>query len=174
MKALLRIDRSHQIFVHGRDFSKAKAAPGTAYKDVSSSSMLVYLRADVKDHRSIEQALRAVMNEVSTIDDLNNNAGASLGSQIARGLMTTRQAWTISWDINITVSQTMTETSASLLLSLLTLDLFRLQAASPHLALNCTDSNDSGYMDGGGFPKQTSIITGHRSLKTELNMIMIE
>ncbi|KAK8078697.1 Short-chain dehydrogenase/reductase 2b [Apiospora phragmitis] len=186
VKALYQSPRPYEIIVGCRTVSKGEEAIATLQKEVpDSASTLSVQQADLESDASLEQAVEAISSKHGgRLDVLINNGGASFDFDIApagRG-MSVRDAFNAMWDVNVSGTHVLTQLAAPLLL----------QSASPRLLFVTSGTSTLAETEvfdtpmaqrlnaspPAGWPKVnppgTMSVTGYRSAKTGLNMLMRE
>ncbi|KXT00007.1 hypothetical protein AC578_4857 [Pseudocercospora eumusae] len=173
VKALLQSPRKYTILLGGRDVAKAERAANAAASEIPSHSIVQHFQIDVEDDSSIAKAYENIAAKYTTIDCIINNAGASFDSCIEKGTMTPREAWSKTWDVNVTGAHIVTTTFLPLLLR--SRDPRLLFITSGLSSLGENSKGDPRYPPPpAGLPKKPSMFMAYRSAKAGLNMMMLE
>lgn len=100
-------------------------------------------------------------------------SGASFDNCIADGSMTARQAWSKTWDVNVTGAHIVTTTFMPLLVQSPDPRLLFITSGLSSLAENAV--GDPRYPSpAAGWPKNAGLFVAYRSSKAGLNMMMLE
>ena len=179
VKALAASENPYEIIVGSRVLSKGEDAVAAVKKDVQNTcSSLSVVQTDITSDTSLEQAVESISSRFGRIDILINNGGASFDGLHAQGKLTMREAWSASWDTNVTGTHILTTLAIPLLL----------KSASPRLVFMTSGTSSLGEterldtptyqrLNGSpekGWPKAAGgpPVLGYRCSKTGLNMLM--
>lgn len=185
VKALYKSPRAYEIIIGCRTVSKGEDAIATLQREVTqSASTLSVQQADLESDASLGQAVDAISaRHGGRLDVLINNGGAGFDADIAAGTRSTREAFNTMWDVNVSGTHVLTQLAAPLLLKS---DkgprlLFVTSGTSTLAETEVFDTPVAKRINASppaGWPKQnppgTMAITGYRSAKTGLNMVMRE
>ncbi|KAK8063150.1 hypothetical protein PG996_007802 [Apiospora saccharicola] len=193
VKALYQSPRPYDIILGTRTVSKGETAIATLQKEVpdpsaAERSTLSVQQADLASDASLEQAIEAISAKTGgRLDVLINNGGASFDNDIApRGEgMSVRDAFNAMWDVNVSGTHVLTQLAAPLLLKSPSGNARLLFVTSGTSTLAETEIFDTpmgqrlNASPPAGWPKEsagegTMSVTGYRSAKTGLNMLMRE
>ncbi|KAK8062070.1 Short-chain dehydrogenase/reductase tropE [Apiospora hydei] len=156
VKALYKSPRPYEIILGCRTVSKGEEAIATLQKEIpESASTLSVQQADLESDASLEQAVAAIStNHGGRLDVLINNGGASFDNDIAphgRGCRAPRLLFVTSGTATLAETEIFDTPMGQ-----------RLNASPP-----------AGWPKGSAGPG-TMAVTGYRSAKTGLNMVMRE
>ncbi|KAK7995717.1 Short-chain dehydrogenase/reductase 2b [Apiospora arundinis] len=185
VRALYKSPRAYEIIVGCRTVSKGEDAIATLQKEVpQSASTLSVQQANLESDASLEKAIDAISaKHGGRLDVLINNGGASFDNDVAAGTRTTREAFNAMWDVNVSGTHVLTQLAAPLLLkSTKGPRLLFVTSGTSTLAETEVFDTPMGQRlnasPAAGWPKQnppgSMAITGYRSAKTGLNMLMRE
>jgi len=179
VKALFRSTKPYTILLGGRNIEKANAAVREVGAEFpQSSTVATAVQVDIEDDESIQKVSDLVEKQYGRVDVLINNAGAALDEQVTLGMMTIREMWNKSWDVNTSGTQVLTHSFVPLLL----------KSSDPRLLFVTSGTSSLAEVDnittyrynqspGKGWPKQTAsfpFISAYRSSKTGMNMMARE
>ena len=182
VKALMKSDLPYTIFLGSRSMQKGEAALSSLKAEVTSSpSTIDVVQIDVTSDESIQKAYDTISSKSDKLDVLINNAGQGFDRQIQLGNMTIREAWNVSWDVNVAGAEVVTHTFMPLLLKSSDPRLMFLTSGTASLSETERFDNPMYQRLNGspsaGWPKssaEVNPISSYRSTKVGLNMMMRE
>ncbi|KAK3319702.1 hypothetical protein B0T19DRAFT_487981 [Cercophora scortea] len=178
VKALLQSPTSYHILLGSRSVEKGNQAVATLQAELPDAKGTVeLLQLDLESDESIAAAYEAIKAKHGHIDTLVNNAGVQLDSDWhIRHLITQRESFTRTFNVNVAGTHILTYTLAPLLL----------RSASPRLIFissslgSFTFAADEAHFPfppatEPGWPKQVSLeLASYRASKSALNMLMVD
>ncbi|KAL4923963.1 putative short chain dehydrogenase [Aspergillus undulatus] len=179
VRALSSSSIPYHILVGARSPAKATDAIKAVQEEFpSSESTYAPVIIDIEHDESIQSAFAEISSAHGKLDVLINNAGAQLEPQLTRGeILTERELWNKSWNVNTASTQVMTSTFTPLLLkSSNPRLLFITSGTSTLTGIETQQSLRINHAAPPGWPKPASAtaIRAYRSSKTGLNMLMRE
>jgi NAD(P)-dependent dehydrogenase (short-subunit alcohol dehydrogenase family) len=179
IKALYKTEQAYELIVGCRTISKGEAAIESITREIANSpSTLSVLEVDLSSDESISKAIQQIEQDFSRLDILINNGGAGFDREILSGNMTVRQAWNISWDVNVSGTQVLTTAAIPLLLKSADPRLMFVTSGTStmtgteNLTSPASQRINSSPPAGWPKPEQINPIESYRSTKTGLNMMM--
>lgn len=179
VKALYSSPHSYDIIVGSRLVSNGEAAVASVQQRTpSSSSSLSVLQLDLSSDESIHNAVENIKSKFGRLDVLVNNGGAGFDGALRDGQLSIREAWNLSWDVNVAGTQVLTSEAVPLLLN--SIDPRLIFITSGASALAYTERFDAPALQrvnaspapGWPKPKEINPIEAYRNAKTGLNMMM--
>ncbi|KAF2672325.1 NAD(P)-binding protein [Microthyrium microscopicum] len=181
VKALYKTTIPYEIIIGTRTISKGDQAADLVKKEIPNSpSTLNVIQVDVSSDDSISKAVSTIQSKFGRLDILVNNAGGNYEPESDAGRMTIREAFNTMWDVNVSGTHVLTHEAAPLLL----------KSSDPRLLFitsgtACITETEDHETDVGkrinaspeaGWPKPQgpNPITGYRSSKVGLNMLMTQ
>ena len=181
VKALCRSSHKYTILVGSRTPSKGEDAIAEVKKEYpSTSSTMTCVQVDLESDETIEKAMDTISKGYGHLDVLLNNGGQGFDGQIASGKLSIREAFNISWDVNVTGTQVLTTLAIPLLLKSTDPRLIFMTSGTASLSdperLDHEVFQRLNSSPPAGWPKNAGLnpITSYRSTKTGLNMLMRE
>ncbi|KAI1177849.1 hypothetical protein F4777DRAFT_576664 [Nemania sp. FL0916] len=181
IKTLCESPNAYEILLGCRTVSKGEAAIAEVKKLVpNTASSISTLQVDLQSDESLEKAVAEISSKYGVLDILVNNGGASFDNDITSGKRTMREAFNLTWDVNVTGTHILTTLAAPLLIK--SSDPRLIFMASGTSTLTESERSDTPNLHRinasppAGWPKQAIGLntTSYRSSKTGLNMIMRE
>lgn len=176
IRALCGSDTSHEMLLGGRSLSKAEAAVEEAVAEFPSvKGRISAIQVDIEDDSSIQAAFQRVSSQYGRLDALVNNAGAQFDPLLQDGVMTMREVWNQSWNVNTTGTQIMTTVFMPLLLKSTNPRLLFITSGTSTLAGTENHGLPINAVPPKGWPKASGQMMGvpaYRSAKTGMNMMM--
>ncbi|KAK8030253.1 Short-chain dehydrogenase/reductase tropE [Apiospora rasikravindrae] len=168
VKALCKSPRPYEIIIGSRTVSKGEEAIASLQKEIpESASTLSVQQADLESDSSLERAVEAISaKHGGRLDVLINNGGASFDNDIAPAgrQMSVRDAFNKMWDVN---------SPRLLFVTSGTSTLAETEIFDTPMGQRLNASPPAGWPKGSAGPGTMSV-TGYRSAKTGLNMVMRE
>ncbi|OCL08009.1 NAD(P)-binding protein [Glonium stellatum] len=172
VEALCQSPMAYTILLGGRNLKKAKDAVQVAQSRFPESpSIIKAVQIDIEDDGSISGLFEHVSKEYGRLDVLVNNA---FDQQLAQGVLTMREMWNKSWNVNTTGTYIVTHTFMPLLLKSTDPRVIFMMSGTSTLAETENPLAPMNESPPKGWPKQAHAITAYRSSKTGLNMMMRE
>ncbi|KAL4940176.1 hypothetical protein BDV06DRAFT_213706 [Aspergillus oleicola] len=175
VRTLRSADQPYHVFVGARSLQKAQDAISAVQTEFpSSSNNLTPIVVDIESDESIQKAYHKVEAQFGKLDALINNAGAQFDQAAAHNELTLREAYNKSWDVNVTGTHIMTYTFVPLLLNSSSPRIIFVTSGASTLKGTESRTIPADRVPLAGWPKTTPNVTGYRSAKTGLNMLMRE
>ncbi|OHW97791.1 (+)-neomenthol dehydrogenase [Colletotrichum incanum] len=178
IKSLLQSTAVYSIIVGSRNIANADNAIQTLTAELPASrSMLHSLQVDIEDDDSINRAFQTVQEKFGRLDALVNNAGGQFDQLAKEGVMTLREVWNKTWNVNTTGTHIMTSTFAPLLLKSNDPRLLFITSGTSTLTGSENVAFPFNKPLARGWPKVTTPQTNvpaYRCSKTGMNMLMRE
>ncbi|KAF7319263.1 Response to drug-related protein [Mycena chlorophos] len=184
IKALYALPEPYTLLIGTRTISKGEAAVNQLKSEIpTSESTVSVIQVNVSSDVSIEAAIASITSTYGRIDALINNAGAGFDGEIRDEKMSIREAFNASWDTNVSGTHVLTTLAVPLLLK--SADPRLMFVTSGTSSMWETQPENWGTMvalaringspvAGWPKPKEMAPITGYRSTKAGLNMLMRE
>ncbi|KAF2134742.1 dehydrogenase with different specificitie [Dothidotthia symphoricarpi CBS 119687] len=177
-KALFARPEQYHILIGCRgQFSRADDAIKELQKlSPHSASTAEPLSIDISSDESIAEALERVQKTLGYIDILVNNAGADFETAVSSGRLTKREAWSQTWDVNVSSTHLFTEAFAPLLLASKTHSprLLFITSGLASATENASGSSPRYALAPAGWPKPYAPYLAYRSSKSGLNLLATE
>ncbi|KAI1391818.1 NAD(P)-binding protein [Hypoxylon trugodes] len=181
VKALYQTDIPYEIIIGCRTVSKGETAIEALKKETPQSpSSLSTLPVDLNSDESLEKAVETLTAKYGRLDVLINNGGGSFDTEIAEGRMSLREGFNATWDTNVTGTHVLTTLSVPLLLKSSDPRLMFITSGTSSMTESESVANANllriNASPAAGWPKEAFklALTGYRSAKTGLNMLMRE
>ncbi|KAI0839417.1 NAD(P)-binding protein [Hypoxylon sp. FL0890] len=181
VKTLYQTDTPYEIIIGCRTPSKGEDAIANLKKEIAQSpSSLSTLQVDLNSDESLEKAVETLQSKYGRLDVLINNGGGSFDTLVQAGKMNLRDAFNATWDTNVSGTHVLTTLAVPLLLK--SQDPRLMFVTSGTSTLTETESQATPVLQRlngsppAGWPKPNvgMALTGYRSAKTGLNMLMRE
>lgn len=178
IKALLQSGQAYVVLMGSRSLEKANAAIEKLKTEVpQTSSSIEAVQIDVSSDESIQKAFETVSASHDHIDSLINNAGAGYDHEAKAGKLTIREAWNKTFDVNVSGAYMVTHVFMPLLLKSADPRLLFLTSGLSSLTRTREQFYPQKSPPAAGWPKQApggvGDLTAYRSVKTALNMMMV-
>ena len=135
------------------------------------------LSIDIESDESITAAFETVSAKYGHIDVLINNAGADFGIMAMKGEMSTREAWTKTYNTNVVGTYLLTQTLVPLLLkSPQTTRIIFITSGQASLTEMAERRSPGWNAPSPGWPKNDRVhaIAAYRASKVGMNMMFLE
>ncbi|KAJ7636751.1 hypothetical protein FB45DRAFT_828930 [Roridomyces roridus] len=180
VRALLQSDKEYHIVMGSRSVEKGESAMAKLKEEFPDlQNTLEVVQLDLTDDQSVEGVFKRIQDSHAHLDVLINNAGATFDPDCQRGLISIRESFTKSYDVNVAGTNVLTHTLTPLLLL----------SSDPRLIFITGLSNLSQAAEKyfptapqpAGYPKpiQSDLsggfeTIGYRCSKVALNMLMLD
>ncbi|KAI1658613.1 NAD(P)-binding protein [Daldinia decipiens] len=180
-KALYQSEIPYELIIGALVVSDGEDAIAALRKETpQSASSLSLVQVDLTSDASLEKAIEYISSQHGRLDSLVNNSGGSFDLDIQEGRMSLREGFNATWNLNVTGTHVLTSLAVPLLLKSTDPRIVFMTSGTSTLTEteNTTNPNSAGINDSppAGWPKPKigMPVTGYRSTKTALNMLMRE